>query len=355
MWQVPNKPPHTWPKCLVSPSGDIKPQGGKASLLSSENKLLCGEGSTETAGSGTAHTAQHITSHPPGQGTERLTMAPGASKKVWGSVEVALAALCTILLSCGPMLTCCRQVTISPAVLTLPEGNKATFFCNISVKNDSGSDYRLNWYKEINHSQRQKTAEISRHKPMTETEKYRLSNRAPVFVIEILNLHQNDSGSYYCVLITFSESEKVMESNRSQLIVTAAPQMNATDEPEMEEGNPSEHIKVMLLGILVLAGVAVLLIFGYLIFTFRRGDLQKPPNENMAAKEEKPPVVSISTVDYGVLEFQRDQCTPVPPKTWPVEQTEYATIVFPEEKPVTPERGKKHLDERTRQLPSQPC
>ncbi|XP_066182018.1 programmed cell death protein 1-like [Sylvia atricapilla] len=282
-------------------------------------------------------------------------MAPGASKKTWGSVEVALADLCAILLCCGPMLTCCRRVTISPAVLTAPEGDKATFFCNISMENDSGSEYSLNWYKETNHSRAQKIAEISRYKPMTETEKYRLTNHTLYFEIQILNLHQNDSGSYYCGLITFFEPDKVMESNWSQLIVTAAPQMNATDEPEMEEGNPSEHVKAMLLGILLLAGVAVLLIFGYLTLTYRRGDVQKPLSENMPGKEEKPPVVSVSTVDYGVLEFQRDQQTPVPRRSWPVEQTEYATIVFPEEKPVTPERGKKHLDERTRQLPSQPC
>ncbi|NWU04265.1 PDCD1 protein, partial [Urocynchramus pylzowi] len=267
----------------------------------------------------------------------------------WGSVEVALAVLCAILLCCGPMLACCRRVTIFPEVLILPEGDKATFFCNISTENDSGSEYSLNWYKETNHSQAQKTAEISRYKPMTETEKYRLINHTPVFEIEILNLHQNDSGSYYCGLITFYEPDKVMESKRSQLIVTAAPQMNATDEhssplpPEMEEGSPSEHIKAMLLGMLLLAGVVALLIFGYLTFTYRRGDVQKPPSENMPV-EEKPPVVFISTVDYGELEFQRDQCTPVPPKTQPVEQTEYATIIFPEEKPVTPERGKKHLD-----------
>ncbi|NXN85687.1 PDCD1 protein, partial [Bombycilla garrulus] len=259
------------------------------------------------------------------------------------SVEVVLADLCAILLCCGPMLTCCRRVTIFPAVLTLPEGDKATFFCNISMENDSGSEYSLNWYKEINHSQAKKTAEISRYNPMTETEKYRLINHTPVFKIEILNLHQNDSGSYYCGLITFFEPDKVMESSRSQLIVTAAPQMNATDEPEMEEDNPSEHIKAMFLGILLLAGVVVLLVFGYLTFTFRRGDAQKPLSENVPA-EEKPPVVSISTVDYGVLEFQRDQCTPVPPKAQPDEQTEYAIIIFPEEKPVTPERGKKHLD-----------
>ncbi|NXC62021.1 PDCD1 protein, partial [Aleadryas rufinucha] len=263
---------------------------------------------------------------------------------MWASMEVALADLCAILLCCGPMLTCChRCVTIFPAVLTLPEGDKATFFCNISMENDSGSEYRLNWYKEINHSQAQKTAEISRYKPMTETKKYRLINHAPVFEVEILNLHQNDSGSYYCGLITIFEPNKVMESKRSQLMVTAAPQVNATDEPEMEEGNPSDHIKAMLLGILLLAGVVVLLIFGYLTFTYRRGGMV-PPEAMQTQFEEKPPVVSVSTVDYGVLEFQRDQCTLVPAETRLVEQTEYATIIFPEEKPVTPERAKKHLD-----------
>ncbi|XP_064241680.1 programmed cell death protein 1 isoform X1 [Passer domesticus] len=208
-------------------------------------------------------------------------MAPGASKKSWSSVEVALVDLCVILLCCGPMLTCCRHVTIFPEVLTLPEGDKATFFCNISMENDSGSEYILNWYKETNHSQAQKIAEISRNKPMTVTEKYQLINHTSVFEIEILNLHQNDSGSYYCGLITFYDPDKVMESNQSQLIVTAAPQVNATDEPEMEEGSPSEDIKAMLLGILLLAGVIVLLIFGYLTFTYRKGDVQKPPSENM--------------------------------------------------------------------------
>ncbi|NXK61716.1 PDCD1 protein, partial [Sylvietta virens] len=244
-------------------------------------------------------------------------------------------------------------VTIFPAVLTLPEGDKATFLCNISMENVSGSEYSLNWYKETNNSQAQKIAEISRYKPMMETEKYQLINQTPVFEIEILNLHQNDSGRYYCGLIIFyEETNKVMESNRSQLIVTAASQMNATDEPEMEEGNPSEHVQAMFLGILLLAGVVVLLIFGYLTLTHRRGGMTPlEATQTQFGTWEKPPVVSIPTVDYGVLEFQRDHHTPVPPKTRPVEQTEYATIIFPEEKPVTPERSKKHLDERTGQLP----
>ncbi|NXW35521.1 PDCD1 protein, partial [Phaetusa simplex] len=229
-------------------------------------------------------------------------------------------------------------VTFFPAVLTLPAGGSATFFCNISMENDSGSEYSLNWYKEINHSQAQKIAEISRNNPQTKTEKYLLTNHTPAFKIEILNLHQNDSGSYYCGLITFFEPNKVMESNRSHLVVTAAPEKtNATDEPEMEEGNSPDHIKAVFLGILLLAGVVILLIFGYLTITYGRGGMI--PHGGW-----KPPMVSVSTVDYGVLEFQWDQCNQMPSETRPVEQTEYATIIFPEEKPITPERAKKHQD-----------
>lgn len=116
-----------------------------------------------------------------------------------------------------------QTVTLFPAVLTLPAGSSATFFCNISMDNNSGSEYSLNWYKETNHSQAQKIAEISRNNPQTKTEKYLLTNHTPAFKIEILNLYQNDSGSYYCGLITFFEPDKVMESNRSHLVVTGQP------------------------------------------------------------------------------------------------------------------------------------
>ncbi|NWU68508.1 PDCD1 protein, partial [Pterocles burchelli] len=240
-------------------------------------------------------------------------------------------------------------VTFFPATLTLPAGSSATFFCNISMESDSRSEYTLNWYKETNHSQAQKIAEISQKNPPTKTEKYVLTNHTPAFKIEILNLHQNDSGSYYCGLITFFEPDKVMESNRSHLLVTEAPEkVNATDEPEMEEGNPSDYIKAVLLGILLLAGAVLLLIFGYLTITYRRGGapgwMMNCPDGVSLQKEEKPPEVPVPTVDYGVLEFQWEQHTQVPPETRPVDQTEYATIIFPEEKPITPERGKKHPD-----------
>ncbi|NXN09108.1 PDCD1 protein, partial [Indicator maculatus] len=226
-------------------------------------------------------------------------------------------------------------VTFFPAVLSLPAGSSATFFCNISLENDSELEYSLNWYKETQHSQAQKIAGISRNSLQTKTEKYVLTNHTSAFKMEILNLHQSDSGSYYCGLITFFEPNKVIESNRSHLVVTAAPEnTNPTDEPEMEEGSPPDHIKAVLLSILLLAGLVVLLVFGYITVMHRRGGTM--PCGGHA--EEKPSMVPVPTVDYGVLEFQVDQHAQVPLETWVVNQTEYATIVFPEEKPVTPER-----------------
>ncbi|XP_030311736.1 programmed cell death protein 1 isoform X2 [Calypte anna] len=223
---------------------------------------------------------------------------------MWGRVEVALTSLCALLLCCGPMLAGCRQVTFFPATLTLPAGGSATFFCNISMESDSSSEYSLNWYKETNHTHAQKIAEISWKTPPVMTGKYLLTNHTPSFKIKILNLQQNDSGSYYCGLINFFEYHKVMESNRSHLIVTG---------------------------------------------------VKKPPSENVPVNEDKPPVVSVSTVDYGVLEFQCNPCPHIPPEIRLADQTEYATIIFPEKKPVTPECGKKHQEERTQQLQSQPC
>lgn len=132
----------------------------------------------------------------------------------------APAARCHRVIS---LLLLSPTVTFSPATLTRPAGGSATFFCNISIENNSSLEYNLNWYKETNHSVPQKIAQISRSIPQTKTEKYLLSNHAPVFKIEILNLHQNDSGSYYCGLIAFFQPNKVEESNRSHLVVTGQP------------------------------------------------------------------------------------------------------------------------------------
>ncbi|XP_021249584.1 programmed cell death protein 1 [Numida meleagris] len=288
--------------------------------------------------------------HPAQQGTRRPAMALGTSRTMWDSMEGALVVLCALLLCCSPPLAGCHQVTLFPAMLTRPAGSSATFICNISMENSS-SEFNLNWYQKTNNSSPQKIAGFIRNIPQKKMEKYQLFNNTPVFKMEILNLHQNDSGFYYCGLITFSHSDKVVESNHSQLVVTEAlEKTNTVEEPDKEESSPPDHVKAVLLGSLLLSGVIVLLLFGYIIINNRKADVQKPSSGNTPAEEVKPPMV-----DYGVLEFQRDPRSQVPLETCPAEQTEYATIVFPEEKPVTPERGKRHKDERMWQLPSQPC
>lgn len=134
-----------------------------------------------------------------------------------GMVVSETCACCNHICSLFPLS---QTVTFFPALLTVHAGGLATFFCNISMENNSGLEYSLNWYKETSHGQAQKIAEISRNNPQTKTDKYLLSNHTPAFKIEILNLHQNDSGFYYCGLIAFFEPNKVMESNRSRLVVT---------------------------------------------------------------------------------------------------------------------------------------
>jgi len=58
------------------------------------------------------------------------------------------------------------------------------------------------------------------------------------------------------------------------MAITAAPEKtSATDAPDTEESNNLDHIKALLLGTLMLAGVVVLLIFGYLTVTYRRGGM----------------------------------------------------------------------------------
>lgn len=58
------------------------------------------------------------------------------------------------------------------------------------------------------------------------------------------------------------------------MAITAAPEKtNATDEPEMEEGSAPNHSRAVLVGILLLTGAVVLLIFGYLTITYRRGGM----------------------------------------------------------------------------------
>ncbi|XP_007057904.2 programmed cell death protein 1 isoform X1 [Chelonia mydas] len=274
--------------------------------------------------------------------------APGPSKATPGTMLVLVVGICAVLLTCRPVLLLSQleTVTFSPEKLSLPVGDTASFFCNITTANFPQFDYSLNWYKKINSTYTQKIAEFNGNANKFPKEKFTLINHTSSVEIRILHLTENDSGKYYCGLIAFSSPSKVVESNVSQLIVTEG---GPTTIPNVTEDNQVGDFKVPVIIGVSIAGAMLLGPITYVLFitTRRTGGQQKPHRENALLKKEQ---VTTYTVDYGVLEFQQEEHTEAPVESYPPDNTEYAVIVFPEEKPVTPERGKKTKHQRTCQI-----
>ncbi|KAM9127247.1 programmed cell death protein 1-like [Pangshura tecta] len=248
---------------------------------------------------------------------------------------VIVVGTCALLLTCRPVLLLSQLVTFSPQNLSMPAGDTASFFCNISTANFPQFDYSLNWYKKINSTYTKKIAEFNGNEHKNQ-EKFLLVNHTSSVEIKIRYLNKNDSGEYFCGLIAFSSPSKVVESNVSQLTVTEG---SPTTVPNVAIDDPVDDFKVPVIIGLIIAGAVLLGLITYVLFiiTRRTGGQQKPQRENALLKEQ----VTTYTVDYGVLEFQQDEHTEAPVESYPPDNTEYAVIVFPEEKPVTPERGKK--------------
>uniref|UniRef100_A0A8C8RV72 Ig-like domain-containing protein n=1 Tax=Pelusios castaneus TaxID=367368 RepID=A0A8C8RV72_9SAUR len=224
------------------------------------------------------------------------------------------------------------ELSFYPRELSIPAGETATFFCNISTVNFSHSEYSLNWYREVtNSNQSEKIAELNGNTQRFKRDKFHLIENNSIVKMQIKKLNKNDSGLYYCGLIAFSFSNKVMESKKSQLTVTG-----------MFWRRDDEQACVCVYRCPLLDGLRTAQLCSCVDVT---------PSKNnpliVAWQEGKPPAVTVYTVDYGVLEFQQDQKTKALDESFPPDQTEYATIVFSEEKPVTPERGKKTKNKRT--------
>ncbi|XP_074860723.1 programmed cell death protein 1 [Carettochelys insculpta] len=265
-----------------------------------------------------------------------------------GTMLLLVLSFCAALLTCQPAPLLSQHVTFHPKKLSLPEGDTASFFCNVST---ALSRFSLNWYKKVNSSYTQKIAELTEHPPSIQKEKFRLVNHTSAVEIKILNLTRNDTGEYYCGLIDFSSPTKVVESNVSQLTVTEPPALttlpSVTDDKDVSVGD----FQVPLIIILSVAGAVLLVLIAYMLMCYFAGQ-QKPPRENAPLKEEQPPEMTVYTVDYGVLVFQPEENLKAPVEGPPCDQTEYATIMFLDEKPVTPERGKKTKSPSTQ---AQPC
>ncbi|XP_061490517.1 programmed cell death protein 1 isoform X2 [Rhineura floridana] len=224
----------------------------------------------------------------------------------------------------------------------------ATFTCNISKVSDF--NYSLNWYKLSDDGQPGRLD--SRNK------KYNIAQlNAQTFTMEILNLERNDSGTYFCGLISFSISATLRESNRANLTVT-----EKAPEPRLqEEGKEKEEEKKNGYGEIILAVIGgvvlflVLLSLCYFLINFNRKRQEEKLQDENAPLEEGPPAVTVFTVDYGVLEFRAaDTAQRAPHKCFSSDQTEYATVIFPQEKPLAADRDKKTKKQRCRPDRPQP-
>ncbi|KAJ6655514.1 hypothetical protein lerEdw1_005092 [Lerista edwardsae] len=238
-----------------------------------------------------------------------------------------------------PCLLFFPAVTYLPSQLTKQVGETAVFTCNSSDANVS--QFPVNWYKVSGDGQPWKVSELTGNGGAG-APKYAIAHVAPqTFEMKILNLVKNDSGTYYCGFISIFSAWLIRESNRANLTVTEKANATATPREEMKEEEEEEEEEEMggrkesRLPLAVLGGAGLLLVLallGYFLWdTFKRKRVVQKLQEENAPLEEEPPEVSVFTVDYGVLAFSSTERARAPPKRLVSEQTEYATIVFPQE------------------------
>ncbi|XP_008576973.1 PREDICTED: programmed cell death protein 1 [Galeopterus variegatus] len=217
-------------------------------------------------------------------------------------------------------------LTFCPARLAVPEGDNATFTCSF---HNTSEHLVLNWYRISPGNQTDKLA--------TFPEDHRLPHRdgrfrvTPLpngrdFHMSILAAQRNDSGIYFCGAIPKAQ---ITESPRAELMVTERA-VEPTAQPSPSPG-PAGKFQGLVVGISsVLVGVLVLLLLAWVLATCSRTTRAsrgaRPEDQSL---KEDPSVVPVFTVDYGELDFQWREKTPEPPVPCLPEQTEYATIIFP--------------------------
>ncbi|KAH0624236.1 hypothetical protein JD844_007840, partial [Phrynosoma platyrhinos] len=151
-----------------------------------------------------------------------------------------------------------------PIQLSQQVRTTAEFHCNIS--NVAVLDYFVNWYKLGTDGQPRKLDTRESNK------KYRITCLdSQMAKMTILKLEKNDSGTYFCTLVSFSLNQTLKESNRGNLTVTEfAPKSELPEEEEEDQGHNDEntdentdHKIPLAIG---LSGLVLVLVLGFLCF-----------------------------------------------------------------------------------------
>ncbi|KAM9031245.1 programmed cell death protein 1 [Sarcophilus harrisii] len=225
-----------------------------------------------------------------------------------------------------------------PLQLSRTEGENATFICNVSSKLKAPI---LNWYREKNGSQPEKLAAYPKDTPSSHLQdRYHIAMKGHkrFYEMTILGLRLNDSGRYFCGIINI-ETPTVEESGRSELNVTERIMVPTTAPPVTTQAQSEKFPWLIVIPVVVGAVLLLLLLCWILVvveFPGRGGAENSGSNKDaMSPKKAEPCVASVSTVVYGQLDFQRAEALKQGGASSD-EQTEYATIIFPEEKSAFP-------------------
>ncbi|XP_032211389.1 programmed cell death protein 1 isoform X1 [Mustela erminea] len=222
-------------------------------------------------------------------------------------------------------------LTFSPAQLTVHEGDNATFTCSLSSVPKS---FVLNWYRMSPRNQTDKLVAFQEDHVQPGPDRRFHITRLPSgrdFHLSIAAARPNDSGTYLCGAIYLPPNTQINESPRAELTVK-----ERILEPPTESPSPPPRLPGQLQGLVigitgVLVGVLLLLLLTWVLATAfpraTRGTCACGSEDEPL--KEGPCAAPVFTVDYGELDFQWREKTPEPPAPCIPEQTEYATIVFP--------------------------
>ncbi|XP_064142415.1 programmed cell death protein 1 isoform X1 [Loxodonta africana] len=227
-------------------------------------------------------------------------------------------------------------LTFLPAQLTVPEGGEATFFCSYP---NMTAPTMLNWYRSSPSNQSVKLAAFPKdHGEPARDQRFSITQLAgkQAFRLHISTVLRNDSNTYYCGAINLPPETQITESPCAELTVTDRVSESPTTHPSPAPG-PKGQFQALVISITsVLVGVLVLLLLAWVLATVlprgtqgRSAGASGARSDGQPAKED-PSATPVFTVDYGELDFQRREKTPEPPGACLPEQTEYATIVFPD-------------------------
>ncbi|KAM6178487.1 programmed cell death protein 1 [Rhynchocyon petersi] len=266
------------------------------------------------------------------------------------------------------------SLTFLPAQLKVSEGRVATFYCSFP---NSTKPTVLNWYRGSPSNQSVKLAAFPKDPGSpTGDPRFKITplDDQLAFSLHISPVWRNDSDTYYCGAINLPPKTQITESPCAELTVTNSTEQLPTTQPSSEPSTTGRLQTLVISITSVLAGILVLLLLAWGLATIlprstqdcvpglggggpqvewlEQGMREGPrvqhgtqtPNcsktcISAGSQKEDISAMPVFTVDYGELDFQRQEKTPEPPDACFPQQTEYATIVFPNGAPPSGRRG----------------